>query len=97
MKILSAILAALICAALGCYMLLVMKSTWGVGLVLLAVCIALPIPFTAGVTTLKTNLVVIVPVVLDVLKGGSRRTDPPADTPKDAAAGATTTPDQDKP
>jgi hypothetical protein len=49
----------------------------GVGLELLAVAIALPTPFHAGVVALKENLVLIVPVIVGALPGGSRKTDPP--------------------
>jgi hypothetical protein len=80
LTILAAVLAALTCALLGAYMLYALKSVWGAALVVLGICIALPTPFTAGVTTLKGTLVLIVPIVKDVLVGGSRRTDPPADT-----------------
>jgi hypothetical protein len=51
-------------------------------LVLLAVAIALPVPLHAGVAALKENMVVIVPVVVDAMKGGNRKTDPPAEPPK---------------
>jgi hypothetical protein len=88
MKIVTAILAALIVAALGCYVLLVLKSAWGAGLVLLALCIAFPTTIRVGVSEfahsasdLKEAGVVVLPVVFDAKAGGERRTDPPAAPP----------------
>jgi hypothetical protein len=78
--ILGAVLSALACALLGAYVLRHFETATGlavgVGLELLAVAIALPTPFHAGVVALKENLVLIVP----------RRTDPPADKPADPPA-----------
>lgn len=81
----SAILAALVCAATGAYVLWQFHTTTGliigVLLILLAVGIALPIPLHSGMVAIKENSVLIVPVVLDALKGGDRHTDPPKDAP----------------
>ena len=89
MKILGAVLASLVCALTGAYVLWQFHTNWGliggVGLELLALAIALPTPFTAGMATLRGGLVVIVPVVLDALKGGARKSDPPADPPPSGA------------
>jgi hypothetical protein len=85
LTILGAVVAALVCAATGGYVLWQFHTTAGlVGggfLVLLAVAIALPVPFHAGVAALRENAVLIVPVVVDAMKGGARKTDPPADPP----------------
>lgn len=89
--ILGAILSALACAILGAYVLRHFQTptglVTGVGLELLAVAIALPTPFHAGVVALKDNLVLIVPVIVGALPGGSRKTDPPADPPAPPRAG----------
>jgi hypothetical protein len=73
MKAIRNILAALILAVLGCYVLWVFKSTWGlsigVALVLLAVAIALPTELRSGVDELKHGAVVLLPVVLDAKTG----------------------------
>lgn len=78
----SAVLAALVLAATGAYVLWQFHSTAGlivgVSLVLLAVATALPIPLHGGAVSLKDNAVVIMPVVLDAVRGGDRHTDPPA-------------------
>jgi O-antigen ligase len=80
----ASILAALIIAGTGGYVLWQFHSTpgliGGVGLVLLGVGIALPIQLREGAATLKANVVLVVPVIVDALKGGGRRTDPPADS-----------------
>ena len=80
---LMAILAALICATTGAYILWQFHTTagliMGVALVLLVVAIALPIPFHTGILTLKENAVTVIPVVVGAIRGGKRATDPPAD------------------
>lgn len=85
LAIVGAIVTALICAGTGAYILREFHTTAGLlgggFLVLLAVAIALPVPFHAGVAALKDNMVLIVPVVVDAMKGGARKTDPPADGP----------------
>jgi hypothetical protein len=85
LAILGAVLSALACALLGAYVLRHFQTpsglAVGVGLELLAVAIALPTPFHAGVVALKDNLVLLVPVIVDALPGGSRKTDPPANPP----------------
>lgn len=86
LAILGAIVSALVCAGMGVYILREFHTTAGLlggaFLVLLAVAIALPVPLHAGVAALKDNMVVIVPVVVDAMKGGNRKTDPPAEPPK---------------
>lgn len=81
--ILGAVLAALVCAATGAYVLWQFHTTAGLvgGLlgVLLGVAIALPVPFHAGVAALKEDAVLIVPVIVDAVKGGERHTDPRKD------------------
>jgi hypothetical protein len=76
------IIAAIICAGTGGYVLWQFHTTTGLAtgvmLVLLGVCIALPIQLKEGVSVLKSNAIIIIPVVVDALKGGSRKTDPPA-------------------
>jgi hypothetical protein len=83
--ILGAVLAALICVATGGYILWQFHTNTGLlggmVLVLLAVAIALPVPFQAGVAALKENAVIIVPVIVGAIRGGDRKTDPPKDTP----------------
>ncbi len=85
LAILSAVLAAVACGLTGAYVLRQFHTTagliGGLVLVLLAIAIALPVPFHAGVAALRENAVLIVPVIVDALIGGSRRTDPPADPP----------------
>lgn len=82
-KVIGAILASLVCAATGAYILWQFHTFGGlVGgglLVLLSVAIALPTPFHQGVSALKDNLVLIVPIVTGALSGGRRVTDPPKD------------------
>jgi hypothetical protein len=77
------IIAALVVAATGGYILWQFHSTpgliGGAGLILLGVGIALPIQLREGAAVLKANVVLVVPVIVDALKGGSRKTDPPAD------------------
>jgi hypothetical protein len=95
LAILGAALSALACALLGAYVLRHFETATGlavgVGLELLAVAIALPTPFHAGVVALKENLVLIVPVIVGALPGGARKTDPPA-TPTDPPAHTDTHP-----
>lgn len=83
--ILGAVLAALVCALTGAYVLWQFHTNWGliggILLELLAVAIALPVPLHAGAVSLKENVVLVLPVLVDALKGGSRRTDPPPDSP----------------
>lgn len=83
LAVLGAIVAALVCAVTGAYVLWQFHSTTGlvvgVGLILLGVGIALPIPLHSGIVAIKENSVLIVPVIVDALKGGDRRTDPPKD------------------
>jgi len=89
LAVLSAIVAALVCALTGAYTLWQFHSTAGlcvgVGLILLSVAIALPIPLRSGVMAIKTNAVVIVPMIVDAMQGGDRKTDPPADPPAGGA------------
>lgn len=91
LAIVGAVISALACALLGAYVLRHFQTpsglAVGVGLELLAVAIALPTPFHAGVVALKDNLVLLVPVIVDALPGGNRKTDPPA-TPADPPAPA---------
>jgi hypothetical protein len=79
----AAVIAALVCAITGAYILRHFPTTFGLvggaGLILLGVGIALPIQLGQGAAALKTNVVLVVPVIVDALKGGSRKTDPPAD------------------
>ncbi len=82
---LGAIIAALICAATGGYILWQFHTTAGLvggaGLVLLGVGIALPVQLQEGVVVLKSNATLIIPVVVGAIKGGERKTDPPPDDP----------------
>jgi dolichol kinase len=82
LAVLGAIVSALACALLGAYVLRHYQTATGlivgVCLELLAVAIALPTPFHAGVVALKDNLVLIVPVIVGAIAGGQRKTDPPA-------------------
>ena len=77
---LAAVVASLVCALTGAYVLWQFHSTGGliagVGLELLALAIALPTQLKHGTTELKDNATVIVPVVVDAMKGGERHTDP---------------------
>lgn len=83
LAILAAVLAALVCGATGAYVLWQYHTTTGlgvgVGLILLSIAIALPVPFHLGVTAFRENAVLIVPVIVGALKGGTRSTDPPKD------------------
>lgn len=83
LKILAAILAALILSSTGAFVLWQFHTTpglvIGVALVLLGVAIALPIPFHTGIITLKENAVTVIPVVVGAIRGGKRATDPPDD------------------
>jgi Kef-type K+ transport system membrane component KefB len=85
--IVGAVIAAVICAAAGAYILWQFHTTpglvGGAALVLLGVAIALPVPLHEGAMKLKENVVLVVPVIVDALKGGSRKTDPPMDPPTD--------------
>lgn len=82
-KVIGGIVAALFCALLGAYVLRHFQTAFGLGvgvtLELLAVAIALPTPFQAGATSLRKGLVLLIPVIVDALPGGARKTDPPAD------------------
>lgn len=77
---LGAIVAAFIVAGTGGYILWQFHSTpgliGGAALVLLGVGIALPVQLSEGATTLKTNVVLVVPVIANALKGGRREDDP---------------------
>ena len=90
MKLLRNILAALIFAGLGVYVLWYFKTVVGlgvgVGAILIALGIALPTQLHDGVLELKANLVLIVPVIQDALSGGRRKSDPPEDPPAGGAA-----------
>lgn len=83
LAVLFAIVAALLCALTGAYVLWQFHTNWGllagVALELLALAIALPTQLKHGTTELKDNAMVIVPVVVDAMKGGERRTDPSKD------------------
>jgi hypothetical protein len=83
LTILAAIVAALVCALTGAYVLWQFHTNWGllagVALVILALAIALPTQLRQGTAELKDNATVIVPVVVDAMKGGERHTDPPAE------------------
>lgn len=85
LAVIGAILAALVCALTGAYVLWQFHEITGlcvgVGLILLGVGIALPVPLRSGVMAIKENSVVIVPLILGAMKGGDRKTDPPADPP----------------
>ena len=85
LSILGLVVSALACALLGAYVLRHFQTPTGlftgVGLEILAVAIALPTPFHAGVVALKDNLVLIVPVIVGAIQGGRRSTDPPAEPP----------------
>jgi hypothetical protein len=80
---LAAVLAALIVAGTGGFILYTFHTTAGLiggaGLVLLGVGIALPVQLQQGAAELKANVVLVVPVIVDALKGGQRKSDPPAD------------------
>jgi Kef-type K+ transport system membrane component KefB len=80
LSVLSAVVASLVCALTGAFVLWSFKTNWGllagVALVLLALAIALPVQLKRGTTELKDNATVIVPVVVDALAGGERHTDP---------------------
>ncbi len=86
LAILGAVIAAIVCAMTGAYVLWQFHTTpgliGGVALELLGVAIAVPVPFHAGVLALKENVVILIPVIVGALKGGDRKTDPPADPPK---------------
>lgn len=83
MTFVGAVIAALVFAATGGYILWQFHSTFGLvgggGFIALGVAIALPIQLKEGATALKENVVLVVPVVVDALKGGGRRTDPKDD------------------
>ncbi|MCU1381986.1 MAG: hypothetical protein JWL71_683 [Acidobacteria bacterium] len=83
LAVIGGILAALVCALTGAYVLWQFHSTAGlgvgVGLILLGVGIALPIPLKSGVIAIKENSVLIIPVIRGAIKGGDRPDDPPAD------------------
>lgn len=83
LKIMAAVLAAIILSTTGAFVLWQFHTTpglvIGVALVLLGVAIALPIPFHTGILTLKENAVTVIPVVVGAIKGGKRATDPPDD------------------
>jgi hypothetical protein len=83
------LIAALVCALAGAYILWQFKTTYGLiggaGFILLSLGIALPIQLGKGAAAVKTNVVLVVPVVYDALTGGGRKTDPPANPPGGAA------------
>jgi hypothetical protein len=80
--ILCAVIASLATGLLGAYVLRHFETTAGlvvgVTLVVLAIGTALPIPLHNGAAWFKENVVLVVPVIVDALKGESRKTDPPA-------------------
>ena len=80
LSVLAAVVASLVCALTGAYVLWSFKTTAGliagVALELLALAIALPTQLKHGTAELKDNATVIVPVVVDAMKGGERHTDP---------------------
>jgi hypothetical protein len=85
MTVLRNVLAALLLAAFGIYVLRAFPTVWGLGIgsvsVLSALCIAFPTQIHDGALSLKGTLALIIPVIVDVLPGGSRKTDPPKDDP----------------
>lgn len=80
-----AILTMLILSATGGYVLWQFHSTagliGGVALILFGLAIAAPMQFGAGASVLRKNVVLVVPVIVDSLKGGKRKSDPPHDPP----------------
>jgi hypothetical protein len=84
-KFLSAVIASLVLAVLGAYVLREFRTSWGLGAGLLceffALAIAFPTQFHDGALALKENLVILVPVIVGAIAGGRRNTDPPADPP----------------
>jgi Kef-type K+ transport system membrane component KefB len=80
LAVLSAVVASLVCALTGAFVLWSFKTTAGlvagVALELLALAIALPTQLKRGTVELKDNATVIVPVVVDAMHGGERHTDP---------------------
>lgn len=77
LAVFSAVLAALICAATGAYILWQFHTTFGlvggVGLVLLSVAIALPTQLKRGSAELKDSVVVVVEQAEHALKGDSSK------------------------
>jgi hypothetical protein len=84
-KIIGAIAAALICGALGAFILWRFHTNVGLivggSLVMLAVAIALPTPLHLGVVVLKDNITLIGPAIGDAVRMGRRKTDPVVEVP----------------
>lgn len=90
-KFLGAVVTSLTLAVLGAFILRKFDTTWGLGAGLLceflALAIAFPTQFHDGALALKENLVIIVPIIVGAIAGGSRKTDPPEDPPAKGADG----------
>ena len=80
------LIVCLIFAATGAYILWQFHTVYGLGAGLacigLMLCIAFPTEIKPGVQTFRANAVLIIPTSVDAMKGGDRRTDPPADEAK---------------
>ena len=83
MTFLRNLIVCLILAATGAYVLWQFHTALGLGSGLvcigLTLCIAFPTEIKPGVQTFRENVVLVVPVIVDALKGGDRKTDPPKD------------------
>ena len=83
MTFLRNLIVCLILAATGAYVLWQFHTVYGLasGLVCLGLmlCIAFPTEIKPGVQTFRANVVLVVPTIMDAMKGGDRRTDPPKD------------------
>jgi len=80
-KFIAIVIVALTLAGLGSYVLLELRSLWGVALVLGALCIAFPATMRRGAQDVKDNAGFIVPAIMDVKVGGARWSDPKTPPP----------------
>ena len=83
MTFLRNLILCLILAAVGAYVLWQFHTVYGLGAGLVCIglmlSIAFPTEIKPGVQTFRANAVLIIPTIVDAVKGGERRTDPPKD------------------
>ena len=85
MTFLRNLILCLILAGVGAYVLFSFHTVYGLGAGLVCIglmlSIAFPTEIKPGVQTFRANAVLIIPTIVDAVKGGSRFSDPPKDAP----------------
>lgn len=88
-KIVGAVIASLVCGALGVFILWNFRTTFGLCLgsffILMMLCIALPTPLHLGLVVFKDNTAMIGPAIGELVRMGRRKTDPVVEVPAEPA------------